>query len=712
MPPKEKMESTEQVLQAVILADSFDSRFQPITLETARCLLPLCNVPLISYTFEFLAVAGVQEVFVYCCSHSEKVKAFVREYGQQSNMRIHTIVSQELMSVGDAMRDLDAKQLIDTDFILVTGDVVSNMKLDKVLEEHRVRRQADKSAIMTMVLKKASYQHRSRAVGDGSLIVLDQATKECLHYQPIKAFKTTRQDRRMTMDMEIFDKHPEVQIRNDLIDCQIDICSVEVPALFTENFDYQDIRADFVDGILTSDLLGKTIHFYEVNDVYAARVRSTQMYDAVSKDIISRWTFPMVPDSNLQAGDSYQYRRGLVYKEQGVVLSRTSVVEEKVVIGNNTQINEKSVLSNCVIGKNCFIGANVKIDNAYIWDDVVIGDNCNIQHSIIAKGAVLEEGVTISKGCLISFDVTIGANTTVPPYTRLTTLPEGDEDDEDEELELISDPLFVGATGRGRSFKEAAVSDDDDFDDTDGDHDPRNKQVNRLAFDLSQVRISNQKLDEDSVSEFESEASDLEEETTNPAEDLDREVSQTLERAFREQHEVEIAALELNTLRMASNSSFQEMRKRIIPSVLKHIDMAAPAPAAGAVKANGRSVKEVLQRWGPLIGKMIHDDSDQVDGLLVLQRSCAQLQQEWPQHQGVSQKVFAPALRYFYDQDIFEEDSILSWFHSERSQQGTDAEKKLREVATPMIQFLEQSDSEDEDDEDDEEDEDEDEDEE
>lgn len=36
MPPKEKVESSEQVLQAVILADSFDERFQPITLETAR----------------------------------------------------------------------------------------------------------------------------------------------------------------------------------------------------------------------------------------------------------------------------------------------------------------------------------------------------------------------------------------------------------------------------------------------------------------------------------------------------------------------------------------------------------------------------------------------------------------------------------------------------------------------------------------------------
>ncbi|CAG8820083.1 10096_t:CDS:1, partial [Cetraspora pellucida] len=33
--------------------------------------------------------------------------------------------------------------------------------------------------------------------------------------------------RRMIMDMEVFKKHADAQIRNDLVDCQFDICSVE-----------------------------------------------------------------------------------------------------------------------------------------------------------------------------------------------------------------------------------------------------------------------------------------------------------------------------------------------------------------------------------------------------------------------------------------------------------------------------------------------------
>lgn len=55
----------------------------------------------------------------------------------------------------------------------------------------------------------------------------------------------------------------------------------QVPSLFQDNFDYQDIRRDFVHGVLTSDLLGKSIYCHIVKDGYAARVKDTKSYAAV-----------------------------------------------------------------------------------------------------------------------------------------------------------------------------------------------------------------------------------------------------------------------------------------------------------------------------------------------------------------------------------------------------------------------------------------------
>lgn len=74
---KTVVEQEEEPLQAVVLADSFDSRFTPLTLHTPRCLLPMCNVPLLEWTFEALALAGVSEVFVVCRSHFDKIKAAI-----------------------------------------------------------------------------------------------------------------------------------------------------------------------------------------------------------------------------------------------------------------------------------------------------------------------------------------------------------------------------------------------------------------------------------------------------------------------------------------------------------------------------------------------------------------------------------------------------------------------------------------------------------
>jgi len=46
----------------------------------------------------------------------------------------------------------------------------------------------------------------------------------------------------------------------------------------------------------------------------------------------------------------------------------------------------------------------------------------------------------------------------------------------------------------------------------------------------------------------------------------------TLERAFAENHSIENAALELNTLKMACNIQFRDLRVLAIPAVLNRIN--------------------------------------------------------------------------------------------------------------------------------------------
>lgn len=64
-------------LQAVILADSFNKRFQVLCIDRPRCLLPLLGTPLLAWTLESLILSGVKEVIVFCGVHAEAIKEWV-----------------------------------------------------------------------------------------------------------------------------------------------------------------------------------------------------------------------------------------------------------------------------------------------------------------------------------------------------------------------------------------------------------------------------------------------------------------------------------------------------------------------------------------------------------------------------------------------------------------------------------------------------------
>jgi NDP-sugar pyrophosphorylase family protein len=63
------------------------------------------------------------------------------------------VVARNCLSAGEALRALDQKDIIKGDFVLLSADTVSNLDLAPALTAHRARREKDKNAIMTMVLR-------------------------------------------------------------------------------------------------------------------------------------------------------------------------------------------------------------------------------------------------------------------------------------------------------------------------------------------------------------------------------------------------------------------------------------------------------------------------------------------------------------------------------------------------------------------------------
>ena len=85
-----------------------------------------------------------------------------------------------------------------------------------------------------------------------------------------------------------------------------------------------------------------------------------------------------------------------------------------------TSVGENTKIKNSVIGRNCKIGKNDIIDGSIIWDGVTIQDNVTVVDSLICDNVMIKSSSNINEGCVISFDVIVGDNISLEPFTKLT----------------------------------------------------------------------------------------------------------------------------------------------------------------------------------------------------------------------------------------------------------------------------------------------------
>jgi len=89
------------------------------------------------------------------------------------------------------------------------------------------------------------------------------------------------------------------------------------------------------------------------------------------------------------------------------------------------------------------------------------------------------------------------------------------------------------------------------------------------------------------------------------------EVTQSLERAFTEGHSVDNAAVELKTLRMASNVPLIRVKEAVVAAIVEKI------PMEGNAVSQRKEISRVIGRWGELINRI--GGVDPVETISILQ---------------------------------------------------------------------------------------------
>jgi translation initiation factor eIF-2B subunit epsilon len=598
------------------------------------------------------------------------------------------------------MRDLDQKQMIVGDFIAVYGDVVANISLERALAAHRARREKDKKCIMTMVLRESGEAHRTKSSQLRRTFVIDPESHRCVHYEQLQPGESAALD----IPGEVLKDHVDLDVREDLIDCGIDICTPEVLAQYTDNFDWQLPRRGFLYGVLKDfETFQLTVHTHVVGEGYAARVNNLRAFDAISKDVVSRWTYPLTPDMNLVSGQSFELYKGNVYRENGVQLARSCTVSRKSILGRATSVGEHTTITNSVIGRRCVIGNRVRIDGAYIWDDARIGDDTIIETAVIASDASIGNRCRVESGALISYGAKISDDTTISGSRRISTLKRKRGYEMDEIIKAPADPKVVGDGGVGHHME--LDEDDEEIFDT---LLVGLENMNLLVEDSISTLDSDEETDDDYVDHhdrrpsarsdsFASADSEESGETRQKAKDFHIEAVGSLVDDMSKGHTSDDIKTEFKALIFSSNAEDKQIQQATATAFSKRI-----AQVVEGGKSPKEAVAEVIPRYTEIITAYVATEEEQAEWLYHLQADLVRRSQ--------GEKILLFLCNALAVEDVFEPDGFEKWWNDPRSSASEQLEA-VRKETKRLVETLCESDDEDEDEDDEEEGEEEDEDE-
>jgi len=137
------------MIKAMLLAAGEGARLRPLTLHRPKVMLPIAGQPLLVHTLRWLKRYGVEQVAINLHHKSEAITSYCGD-GRSWGVEITYSYEEKLLGTAGAVRKL--RPFFDETFVLVYGDVLTDLPLDALLRFHREKGPGPPSGYLTMAL--------------------------------------------------------------------------------------------------------------------------------------------------------------------------------------------------------------------------------------------------------------------------------------------------------------------------------------------------------------------------------------------------------------------------------------------------------------------------------------------------------------------------------------------------------------------------------
>src|ERR1039458_2748213 len=360
-------------MKAVIMAGGEGTRLRPLTSNQPKPMLPMANIPMMEHVVNLLRQHGFEDIVVTVAFMANAVRTY---FGDGSEFGVRMVYAPEETPLGTAGSVLNAREELNERFLVISGDVLTDIDLGAVVAFHEER-----EALATLALHSVA--------------------------NPLEfGIVITREDGSIERFLE---KPTWGQVFSDTINTGIYVLEPEI-------FDFipAEGASDFSGDVFPAVLAAGRPIFGFGSEGYWEDVGTTEAYLKAHNDVLDRKVVVEM--------DGFPLRPG-VWLGKGSTLDPSAQVEGPALIGDNCSIGPGAV-----IGQYTTLGDNVRVADAAEVRHSMIGDNCYIGAGARVEGAAVggagarrggarcEPGAVLGENCLIGAGAEVRAGVKVYPF--------------------------------------------------------------------------------------------------------------------------------------------------------------------------------------------------------------------------------------------------------------------------------------------------------
>jgi mannose-1-phosphate guanylyltransferase len=364
-------------VQAVILVGGEGTRLRPLTSTVPKPVVPLVDRPFISFMLEWLKAHGVDDVIMSCGFLATSVRNVLGD-GSGLGIRLRFVEEPDPRGTAGALKY--AESLLDERFLMLNGDVLTDIDLSAQIAQHEATG-ATATLALVPVADPSNYGlvhvNDDRSVRD----FLEKPSPDAIDTNLISAGA-------YVLERSILDLVPAE--RNVSIEREI------WPRLVGNGLYAFSSESYWLDIGTPERYLQGTFDIIEGNVETAVTERLGDGWLAIdpSAEVDGRVVPPAVIERGVKIAPS-AHVGSLVVLGADVTVAAGATIERSVILGGTT-IGAGCTLRDCIVAGGCEIGANTQITGgAVLGEGVTIGAD-----NVIAHGARIFPGVALPDGAI------------------------------------------------------------------------------------------------------------------------------------------------------------------------------------------------------------------------------------------------------------------------------------------------------------------------